>query len=256
MTATTATTAITIRAGRTAAPGDALAEKVRAALDAVMDPELDQPITELRFVEAVEVDGADVLVVLRLPTYWCSPNFTFLMVADAHDAVRSVEGVGSATIRLDDHFASDEINAGVAGGKGFTGSFPGLAEAELEDLRTTFRRKAHAAAQEVVAAGVLRSGRSLADLSGLTLAAATPGPDLDRLRRRRTDLGLPADDAAPLLLDGEGSDYRPIEQADLAMQLRMARTTRISIEGNAALCGGLLSVRYGLPDDPERGSPQ
>jgi hypothetical protein len=76
-------------------------------------------------------------------------------------------------------------------------------------------------------------------------ARARATTDLDRLRRRRADLGLHADDDAPLLLDGEG---RPIAEPDLATQLRLARTTRISIEGNAALCGGLLSVRYGVPD--------
>ena len=30
---------------------------------------------------------------LRLPTYFCAPNFAFLMVADAHDAVAAVPGV-------------------------------------------------------------------------------------------------------------------------------------------------------------------
>ncbi len=30
---------------------------------------------------------------LRLPTYFCAPNFAFLMVADAYDAVSAVPGV-------------------------------------------------------------------------------------------------------------------------------------------------------------------
>jgi metal-sulfur cluster biosynthetic enzyme len=224
----------------------AIEDRVRRALAGVLDPELDRPVTELDFVQEVRVDGdGDALVVLRLPTYWCSPNFAFLMVADAHDAVRGVPGVRSATIRLDDHFASAEINGGVAGGRGFAGSFPGMAEGELDELRITFWRKAHAAAQERVAGAVLRTGRTLPELTRLTLAAAVPGPELDRLRRRRADLGLPADDAAPLLLDATG---RPMGGTDLAMQLRMARTTRISIEGNAAMCGGLLAARYGVPN--------
>src|SRR5690606_9064837 len=57
---------------------DQLAE-VWARLDRVTDPELDDPITDMGFVEAVSVTGAEVSITFRLPTYWCSPNFAFLM---------------------------------------------------------------------------------------------------------------------------------------------------------------------------------
>ena len=35
---------------------------------------------------------ATVTVGLRLPTFFCAPNFSFLMVADAYDAVSAVPG--------------------------------------------------------------------------------------------------------------------------------------------------------------------
>ena len=69
---------------------------VRAALDRVVDPELDRPVTSLDFVQGVEIDGDVVTVRLRLPTYWCAPNFAWLMVSDAHDAVGALPGVGEA----------------------------------------------------------------------------------------------------------------------------------------------------------------
>ncbi|PZG06260.1 iron-sulfur cluster assembly protein, partial [Nonomuraea aridisoli] len=81
------------------------------ALATVRDPELDEPITDLGFVRAAEVRDGHASVRLRLPTYFCAPNFAYLMVADACDAVRGVPGVVSADVRLEDHFASDEINA-------------------------------------------------------------------------------------------------------------------------------------------------
>src|SRR5215468_3988793 len=92
--------------------GDAL-----AALATVRDPELDEPITSLGFVTSctVSADG-DAQVRLRLPTYFCAPNFAFLMVADAYDAVSALPGVRSTEVVLDDHFASDAINGGVAAG--------------------------------------------------------------------------------------------------------------------------------------------
>jgi metal-sulfur cluster biosynthetic enzyme len=215
-----------------------------AALGTVRDPELDAPVTELGFVSGVTEDAEVVTVELRLPTYFCAPNFAYLMVADAYDAVAARAGSRAVVIRLLDHFASDEINAGVAGGRGFAGSFPGLADGELEQLRITFQRKAHRACQEQVASRLLKDGWSVPDLAEATLADALPGDELDRLRRRRTELGLPSGPSAALLLQDDGS---PIRQLDLPVQLRLAKTTRISIEGNSGLCRGLLSVRYGLP---------
>ncbi|MET0713194.1 MAG: iron-sulfur cluster assembly protein, partial [Jiangellaceae bacterium] len=58
--------------------------EVLEALGTVRDPELDEPVTSLGFVTSctVSADGvADVR--LRLPTYFCAPNFAWLMVADA-----------------------------------------------------------------------------------------------------------------------------------------------------------------------------
>ena len=49
-------------------------DEARTALGAVVDPELDEPITDLGFVRSLVVDGADVVVHLRLPTSFCSPS--------------------------------------------------------------------------------------------------------------------------------------------------------------------------------------
>ena len=83
---------------------------------------------------------------LRLPTFFCAPNFSFLMVADAYDAVSAVPGVTRADVTLADHHASAEINGGVAAQAGFVrtfaGSDQGEAVAELDELRLEFFRKA------------------------------------------------------------------------------------------------------------------
>jgi len=85
------------------------------ALETVRDPELDEPITSLGFVASCAVSAAgDAQVRLRLPTYFCAPNFAYLMVADAYDAVSALPGVRHAEVILEDHFASDVINGGVA----------------------------------------------------------------------------------------------------------------------------------------------
>ena len=80
---------------------------VTEALRTVRDPELDECIVDLGFVTATEVRDGQAVVRLRLPTFFCAPNFAFLMVADAHDAVLAVPGISSVEIVLEDHFASD-----------------------------------------------------------------------------------------------------------------------------------------------------
>src|SRR4051812_37858484 len=94
--------------------------RLLAALDGVRDPELDEPVTDLGFVTSCTLSGdGDAQVRLRLPTYFCAPNFAFLMVADAYDAVSAVPGVRHTEVVLEDHFASDAINQGVAARAGF-----------------------------------------------------------------------------------------------------------------------------------------
>lgn len=228
------------------ASGTSLESAVWRALDTVRDPELDQPVTELGFVASATVSATgEVDVELRLPTYFCAPNFAFLMVADAHDALRALPGAVAVRVRLLDHFASDEINAGVSSGEGFAAAFPGLAEGELAELRRTFWRKAHAACQEAVARRLLADGDALESLVSSTLERAhgrVPDGELGRLRRRRADLGFPDGLDAPLLLDGEGA---PVPLEGLSARLRFARATRVSIESNAGWCRGLLRTRYG-----------
>src|SRR5689334_25277254 len=120
----------------------ARADAILAALETVRDPELDEPITSLGFVASCAVSAAgDAQVRLRLPTYFCAPNFAFLMVADAYDAVSAVRGIRHAEIVLDDHFASDAINTGVAAQAGFVRSFDGEAVAELEIGRASCRER-------------------------------------------------------------------------------------------------------------------
>jgi metal-sulfur cluster biosynthetic enzyme len=215
---------------------------VWAALGTVLDPEIDEPITDLRFVESCTVsDDGVVQVRLRLPTFYCAPNFSFLMVADAYDAVSAVDGVMRAEVALLDHHASDEINAGVAAEAGFVQTFAGEAFEELDGLRAAFLRKAALAGQDRVARPLVNAGAMPETLAGLTLGEVPPSADLDRLRQRRTAIGLPAGDDAPLLLHPDGSR---VSTEQVPLHLRRARLTRVNIEANGEYCKQLLDKRY------------
>src|ERR1700728_2271901 len=183
------------------APGASLGLLLHAP-DTVPDPGLDEPITALGFVAGCDITAAgDALVRLRLPTYFCAPNFAFLMVADAYDAVSAQPGVRSVEVVLEDHFASDAINGGVAAGAGFAQSFDGEAVGELHQLRADFLRKAVMAGTDQVCRPLLAAGTDPAGLLELTLGDLPPSHELDRLCQRRADLGLPAGDDAPLVID-------------------------------------------------------
>ena len=221
-----------------------------AALEAVRDPELDEPITALGFVSSctVSADG-DVQVRLRLPTYFCAPNFAFLMVADAYDAASGVVGVRRTEVVLEDHFAADAINAGVAARSGFAQSFDGLAAGELDELRADFVRKAVLAGTDRVCRPLLAAGRTTDDLAELTLGDAPASADRERLRSRRAELGLPSGDESPLLVDARTGEA--VGAQALPLHLRRARLTRVNAEANGSMCRGMLRERYGARGEGE-----
>jgi metal-sulfur cluster biosynthetic enzyme len=231
------------------------AADVLAALEAVRDPELDEPVTSLGFVSSCTVSAEGVADVrLRLPTYFCAPNFAFLMVADAYDAVSGVVGIRRAEVVLEDHFASDAINGGVAARAGFVQSFEGLAAAELDELRADFIRKAVMAGTDRVCRPLLAAGKTTDDLAELTLGEVPPSADRERLRSRRAELGLPSGDDSALLVDA--TTGTAIGAQALPLHLRRARLTRISAEANSGMCRAMLRDRYSTPGQGEQEEDQ
>jgi metal-sulfur cluster biosynthetic enzyme len=227
--------------------GASLAHDVLEALASVMDPELDEPITGLGFVRSVALHPAGVTVHLRLPTSFCSPNFAYLMVSDAQDALRRVRGIGQVTVRLDDHHDSDKINAGIAADAGYLGTFGAEAEEGLDELRLTFQRKAHTAAMERCVMALLAAGSArVEDVGQLTLGDLPAGRTKEALLRRRTDIGLGVAPGERVVVDEQGA---AVPEAELPVRLRLATSVRISIEGNAHFCRGLLATRYADGDE-------
>ncbi|MFJ9082836.1 metal-sulfur cluster assembly factor [Streptomyces sp. NPDC102384] len=223
---------------------DARERSARAALDTVLDPELDEPITDLGFVRSVTLtpDGA-LTVRLRLPTSFCSPNFAYLMASDSKDALTALPWTRDVVVLLDDHHDSDLINGGLAADAGYRGTFGAEAEKDLEALRLTFRRKAHVAATERALTRLLRENPDLTeeDLHDVVLGDLPDAPTSGALLRRREALGLGVAPSDPVLVDEEG---RRVPPGEIPLRLRFARAVRVSIEGNAHFCRGLLRTRY------------
>ena len=214
---------------------------VLSALRDVYDPELDESLVDLQFVDDVRVQEGQVEVVLRLPTFWCAPNFAYLMAHDAREAVLRVPGVRSVRVTLRDHMYSDEISSG----KPFAEAFGDQAESDdLAELRQLFNRKAFGMRQEQLVHFLREVGLSAGEVVALRTDSVLPrgaAPLLRQYLQRRTRLGVAGD---VLITDVYG---RAIPAQQLDTYLREQRRLRISMTFNALMCKGLLGTRYELP---------
>jgi metal-sulfur cluster biosynthetic enzyme len=228
----------------------ALPERVLDALGTVYDPELDEPITSLRFVTSLEVDqDGDVEVNLRLPTPQCAPNFAFLMAADARAAVRRLRGVRHVRVKLEDHYTGEEINGALSRGDGFTGAFPGETDDdELDALRELFQRKALIARQSRVCDQMLAAGETVDAVVAKSAAELRGDAEGRRCLELRAQLGISSEpDAAAFVLPSGD----PLTADQLSRFLKMGRLTRASLEANGGICRSLLQFRHDLAGDPE-----
>jgi metal-sulfur cluster biosynthetic enzyme len=231
--------------------GAGLRDRVMDALATVYDPELDEPITSLRFITSCEVSlEGRVEVVLRLPTPQCAPNFAFLMAADARRVARGVPGVREVTIALEDHYTGDEINAALGRGQGFTGAFPGETDDDdLEALRELFTRKALIARQARVCERMLAAGAAREDIVAARVADLSPeDPDVARVLELRGHLGFATEPGAPAFVMPNGAQLT-LDQ--LTRWLRAARLVRTGLEANGGICRSLLAFRHNLDSDEQ-----
>ena len=81
-------------------------EVIFKRLEKVLDPELDESILKLGFVKSIEAESDHLTIELHLPTYWCAPNFSYMMAEDT-PVNDDVGDSTSVTVRLKDHFARE-----------------------------------------------------------------------------------------------------------------------------------------------------
>ncbi|GMG83114.1 iron-sulfur cluster assembly protein [Paralimibaculum aggregatum] len=220
------------------------------ALDRVTDPELDDPITDMGFVDGIEIAGGSVEVAFRLPTYWCSPNFAYLMAEDIRREVEALPWVEQARVCLQDHMFADKVNEGVNDGTGFDASFGDMASGDdLSALRAKFEVKAFQRRQESVLLHLRAAGCTDAEIAAMTLAAfdladfgeGEAAAQKPRYREMLLAKGLAREGADLAFRTWEGA---PLTPAGMADYLGTLRQVRINMEFNGALCRRLKSTRY------------
>ncbi|OIK12156.1 iron-sulfur cluster assembly protein [Bacillus sp. MUM 13] len=227
-------------------------EQVYTMLDKVYDPELDQPLTELGFIDHIEIQKEEVEVYFRLPTYWCSPNFAYIMAEDIQKNVSELDWVQAVKVNLKDHCASDEINHGASAGKRFSESFNGMSDGDLDHLRKTFVIKAFLARQEKLIKFLRRQCVNDSDIVGMSV---------DQLQEMR--LSIEGQSLKERYLEkkealnhSNGFAFTTPEDEQLTMEgfkdyLQGAKFTRMNMEFNTHYCRVLLEARYDLPSKDE-----
>ena len=229
-----------------------LVNEIWNCLEHVTDPELDEPVTDMGFVETISVDQRTnkVEVEFRLPTYWCSPNFAFLMAFDIHTAVSGLPWVTGVRVTLNDHCFADRVNDGVNGGRDFASVFSEFCDGEnLDAVRLKFLEKAFMRRQETILLALNARGYCASDIVGMTLetfdVVTFNDPEEARQKPRYRSLLMsqklaenPGDLAFP---DWNGD---PLNTSGLHDYMARLRGVRINMEFNGALCRGLQSTRY------------
>src|SRR5438128_2247595 len=155
---------------------DDLKQSVLQALSTVTDPELDEPITDLGFVKDLSIsDDGRVSLDLVTSTFWCSPNFVYMMLEEARDVVSTVAGISEVRVRLEGHHDSDRINEAINSGKSFSDCYGAEANGNLVELNRMIRTRALRSRLFSMATTLSKHGFSpeqLLDLSQQDVASA------------------------------------------------------------------------------------
>ncbi len=251
-------------------------EKLGAALKAlssVTDPELDEPITDLGFVRNVSIEDGIVTVDIITSTFWCPPNFIYMMLEDAREAISRVWGVRAVKVHLEGHHDAGKINDAINAGKTFAECYGHEAEGGTAELHRIFREKALRSRLHSMATVMAKHGVTPDDLRVLKLDDLEVEGSTFCLRSvgRTIELVDPRD-TAPIsrylsFLDGLGFRDGPLviwdlkgnppAAGELDSLLTRSRSVRFNLSLNAELCRALLEARIGTNQlQPSDSRPQ
>ena len=195
---------------------DIRAREIWRRLSAVTDPELDAPITEMGFLDRLDVSPAgEVEIEFRLPLSWESPGFAYLMAEGVRRAASEPSWVSRVRVALMNHGFAGRVNEAVEGERAPEAVFAELSgRDDLAELRQVQREKAFLRRQETVIRGLIAMGWSCERIAGLTLRgfdaldlSDQPEAALQKSRYRELlraeDLACAPQDPAFVLWSGE-----------------------------------------------------
>ncbi|NUE02125.1 iron-sulfur cluster assembly protein [Halorubraceae archaeon YAN] len=247
---------------------------IREALRPVLDPELDESIVDLGYIDEIVIeptpsaDRSAVTVRFTLPTAWCSPAFAWMMASDAHEAVSTLSGVETTEIILQDHMHEDEITTGINTGQPFEAVFPD-ADGGLEAVRASLDHKARLARQFDAVDALLKAGMTPGQIVSLTpsditdssgdrthiylqdgsFAVSAPTEPLTEYLEMANEEGCLTGDDEPLFRTPKGE---PVSIEIFEQLHRRNRSAKVNVNGQGTVCEALNESRrkaLGRSDD-------
>ena len=230
---------------------DERASEIKNCLQTVFDPELDESIIDLNFVSNIYIEASELVrIELRLPTYFCSANFAWIMCYDSKIAVERLPWVNSVHIRLVDHFVMNKVNNGLRNDQSFSEIFGTEKEVNFLELRRKFEEKAFLNRQSMLIQ-FLRT-KHLSDSQILKMSLKNLEVLVEKYQNsefnknfkryhelRERLLSKKTDSLAFLELDGGC-----IQENNVLEYLRILRRTTGSITANSEMCKMLMAERY------------
>ncbi len=241
---------------------------VRERLDRVTDPELDESIVALDYIDEIVIDGPAVTVEFTLPTAWCSPAFAWMMATDARDEVESLPGVGRAVVRLHEHMHDAQINKGVNDRLAFGDVFPD-ADGGVESVRATLDEKARFGRQYDAFEALLEAGLTGEQIVALrpedcqlddpatvfvrdgTVGIPVPPEPLEAYFEKARETGLLGDEQPELFRTPEEEPV-PADRFDIIH--KRCRLAKVNMGGQGSVCDALNDARkaeHRPPLDPD-----
>jgi metal-sulfur cluster biosynthetic enzyme len=187
----------------------AAGRQVREALNAVVEPDLGRPITELGFVAGAAVDGGRVHVRLRVPSFFRLERYGWLIVADARAALSALPWADTVEVCFTDDHPLEPFDVSAS-----------------EQRRSDVRRAVFLERQHRIVRSLLDGGMRRTELCRMTVADLAPTAETAVYLQRRAEVLLPTDSAAPLLMTEDGWPVRAEDVDDYLARLRVATATR------------------------------
>jgi metal-sulfur cluster biosynthetic enzyme len=84
--------------------------KIFDELSAIVDPEINVPITELELIDEVDIQDSGVKIDLHLTSPFCPAVFGFKICQDVHDNLLKIDGIDVVKVNVSGHFMAEQIN--------------------------------------------------------------------------------------------------------------------------------------------------
>ena len=225
---------------------------IKKCLKTVFDPELDESIVDLGFISNIEIKpNFHVSIELKLPTYFCSANFAWIMCYDSKKAIEKLSWVLDVEVELVDHFVMNKVNKGLKNNETFSSIFGANKANDITKLRIKFDKKAYLNRQSLLIQFLRKKNLLDSEIVNMTLDNLTIfaskfyddefNKNLRRYKTLKEKLIKNKKNINFAFLDLDGSK---IHENNLLEYLRTLRRTTGSITANSEMCKILMKERY------------